>query len=897
MEPETEWANAADPEPVAEGLGPEEAEPRPLWSRIGFEDLFGRRLPIWAGGITLAVAGVLIVRYSIGAGLLSPLVRVLSGLLFGGGLIAAAEIALRNEEKVGDVRVRQALAGAGIASLYASILVAVNLYALIGPGAAFTGLAGVTALSMALSLRLRAPSALLGLVGGLAGPAMIASAEPNIPLLSVYLALAVGGLSLLSRTQRWMWLGIAALAGGLGWGAVLLIGGALDVASSLSIGFYILLVGIAFPLLAMPLGSGGLVRIAGSIAAAAQMAALVANGGFALMHWGLFGLISIAIMWLSRREQKFERLPVVGLGIALLLLGGWPQPGVDVFALVAIGLAAIYAVPALRDLWNEGGGLVEAGQLTAVALGVAVISALQFHRPDGIANLPLAAVALAAALLPAGAALLGWRAPERHHDARFALLASAAALLSAMAAVFAGPGWSLAPVIAGIGGLLLLLSLRARDAYLERSAWIFASAALPMLAASEYLWTELARLFGEGDQTEPAMGLLRWGTLAAVAMLLAWRAQWAAGSRLAQAAAALFGYGIAAQLLPDQVLPAALGAGVLGLALADGRFAFARPRPSIATLCTLALLWAGAPLLHWLIAGVDSLGGVPMLVAALPTPEDVFLQLFLPWLLIGTAVWASGARLGLRARTTLALAAGTLVAVALHVFFKQIFALESSADFLRSGLAERTFWEPLLLGGGCTLWLLGARRAGHALAIAAAAHFGLYSLLLHNPFWAQQAVGSLPMLNLLPLAYGMPLLWLWTLARYEPALAVRFGRARAVAQMLLVSLLAFSLLRQFAVGSILSLPGLSPAEDIARSVLAIGLAIGFLLWGIACGSRDWRIASLVLMLGAVAKVFLFDASGLEGLMRIASFIALGFSLIGIGWLYSRHLNQGRLSTP
>jgi uncharacterized membrane protein len=48
-----------------------------------------------------------------------------------------------------------------------------------------------------------------------------------------------------------------------------------------------------------------------------------------------------------------------------------------------------------------------------------------------------------------------------------------------------------------------------------------------------------------------------------------------------------------------------------------------------------------------------------------------------------------------------------------------------------------------------------------------------------------------------------------------------------------------------------------------------------------------RIASLVLMLGAVAKVFLLDASGLEGLMRIASFVALGLSLIGVGWLYSR----------
>lgn len=64
------------------------------------------------------------------------------------------------------------------------------------------------------------------------------------------------------------------------------------------------------------------------------------------------------------------------------------------------------------------------------------------------------------------------------------------------------------------------------------------------------------------------------------------------------------------------------------------------------------------------------------------------------------------------------------------------------------------------------------------------------------------------------------------------------------------------------------------------------------MWGIRRGLRDWRIASLVLMLVAVGKVFLFDASGLEGLLRIVSFLALGVSLIGIGWLYSRYLKPG-----
>jgi len=139
--------------------------------------------------------------------------------------------------------------------------------------------------------------------------------------------------------------------------------------------------------------------------------------------------------------------------------------------------------------------------------------------------------------------------------------------------------------------------------------------------------------------------------------------------------------------------------------------------------------------------------------------------------------------------------------------------------------------------------------------------------------------------------YAVPLALLALAPRLAPELAERFARPRAILQMLLVVLLGYSLLRQAAHGSILVGPGLTQGEDIARSLLAAALAIGFLLWGIRTRSRVWRVASLILMLGAVAKVFLLDASGLEGLMRIASFVALGISLIGIGWLYSRSLGR------
>ena len=40
-------------------------------------------------------------------------------------------------------------------------------------------------------------------------------------------------------------------------------------------------------------------------------------------------------------------------------------------------------------------------------------------------------------------------------------------------------------------------------------------------------------------------------------------------------------------------------------------------------------------------------------------------------------------------------------------------------------------------------------------------------------------------------------------------------------------------------------------------------------------------------MGTVAKVFLIDMGSLDGLYRVASFLGLGLSLVGIGYLYQR----------
>lgn len=166
-----------------------------------FEDIFGRRLPIWGGGFALAIAGIFLVRFSIEAGLLTPSVRVVMSFLFGLALLAGAETAYRFAERLADPRVRQALAGAGLATLYGAFYLAGTTYGLIGAGTAFVGLAAVTAAAIALSFRFGLPSAVIGLVGGFAAPLLVDSDSANVPLLSFYLALITGGLAWSGQAQ------------------------------------------------------------------------------------------------------------------------------------------------------------------------------------------------------------------------------------------------------------------------------------------------------------------------------------------------------------------------------------------------------------------------------------------------------------------------------------------------------------------------------------------------------------------------------------------------------------------------------------------------------------------------------------------------------------------------
>jgi uncharacterized membrane protein len=391
------------------------------------------------------------------------------------------------------------------------------------------------------------------------------------------------------------------------------------------------------------------------------------------------------------------------------------------------------------------------------------------------------------------------------------------------------------------------------------------------------------------DRPEPimALALLALAGLPAFAFFLARRrpegstANWLAA---AQAIAALLGWLALAQVLPEDAL--AWTAAAIAAVLA---WRAQTLWGAIATLAAIAALWALAPLFEWLRAGTLALVGTPMRIADLPSLRAIGLHL-LP-AIAGGAAWSVAAPPASRMRRAAGALTVALAAIAGHSLFRHGFAALVGGDFVLTGVAERAAWEALLLAAAWWAWTVRRRPVAIGLAVASLAHFAWFTVLLHNPLWSQQAVGTWSIANLLPVAYAAGLAALLTLRRWLPGEPSWLRWAVDGGLMLAIVLLVLSELRQMFAGSLLTAAPIGPSEDLLRSFTGILLAIGFLLWGARTRERSWRIGSLALMLVAVLKAFLVDAAGLEGLARVASFMALGFSLIGIGWFYARQLRE------
>ena len=227
-------AAAADAEsvaPVAEDqtaaptgtVGGATAAPPPLpQPGPGFEERIGTRWVVWVGGLTLALGGFFMVRYSIDAGLLGPGVRTLLGGAFALALLASGEWTRRQEsisaiEALPIANIPAILTAAGTAVAFATVYAAYALYDFLAPATAFI-LLGMVALGTLAAALLHGPAlAGLGIAAAFVTPVLVSSDKPDYWALYLYLAIVTAAAFGLARIRLWRWLAVTTIAFALLW--------------------------------------------------------------------------------------------------------------------------------------------------------------------------------------------------------------------------------------------------------------------------------------------------------------------------------------------------------------------------------------------------------------------------------------------------------------------------------------------------------------------------------------------------------------------------------------------------------------------------------------------------------------------------------------------------------
>src|ERR1700761_3685203 len=233
-EPQTAAAAEAPALDSVSAAGPPPLPP-PRPPEPSFEERLGTRWVVWIGGLTLALGGLFLVRYSIEAGLIGPRVRVMLGGLFALALLAAGEWTRRKED-ISDIitlpiaNIPAILTAAGTAVAFATVYAAYALYGFLAPASAFI-LLGLVALGTLAAALLHGPAlAGLGVVGAFVTPLLVSSEQPDYWALYIYLAVVTAASLGLARIRLWRWLAVTTIAFALFWTLPCLACGATMVA-------------------------------------------------------------------------------------------------------------------------------------------------------------------------------------------------------------------------------------------------------------------------------------------------------------------------------------------------------------------------------------------------------------------------------------------------------------------------------------------------------------------------------------------------------------------------------------------------------------------------------------------------------------------------------------------
>ena len=436
----------------------------------GIEERIGTRWVVWVGGLTLALGGFFMVRYSIEAGLLGPDVRTLLGGAFALALLAAGEWT-RRKESISTIaalpiaNIPAILTAAGTAVAFATVYAAYALYGFLVPATAFV-LLGLVALGTLAAALLHGPAlAGLGIAAAFVTPILVSSNEPDYWALYIYLAIVTAAAFGLARIRLWRWLAVTTIVLALLWtfpclqcGPSMLGPHLFHVVAGFVLATLLVVCGIMF---GPPAEEGRIEPISsGSLAASLLGATLIVLSSF---HADA-AMIAFAIL------------------VAGALFVAWSAPA----ATGAVGFAAIFVAIVFFE-WAVRGNpdmlVLPGGPLPGIGP----------NATDGSVSLHLTT----AAIFAAGFGVTGFLAQGRSVSAIIPVVWSAAAVFTPLA---------------------LLVALYARIAQLDRSI-PFAILAV-ILAATYGAATELLTRRDNRPGLAISTALFATGTLGALALAL-----------------------------------------------------------------------------------------------------------------------------------------------------------------------------------------------------------------------------------------------------------------------------------------------------------------------------------------------------------------------------------------
>lgn len=753
--------------------------------------------------ISLALAGIFLLQYGIENGLLPPAARVAMALAFGAGLVAAGEYLRRrwgDSEDSSTAFLPSVFSGAGIIVLFAAVLAALHLYALIGPLVALVGLVAVALLAVVLGWYSGPLLAGLGVAGAFISPFLVGGESDATELFFGYFGLiTLMGLAI-DAIRRWAWVSVLTLV--MAYGAAFMLHAGLNKPEYFMLLLAVLaLAAIALPPLSLsPSHKGAAIinsfakglprgwpefptRLAGGAMLASVAMIVLASGQDSASFWLaavlLVALFAAIALWARRAEalEDLAVLPVLGL-LALPVLN------------VRTMMQGFYAF-----LEAEPGTPMPLTPfiLVAMAAGISLMAAWR---------------SLSGARWP-----LGW----------------------AGGAALAGPLMMVALEVWWLPGTVI-------GAY----PWALAAAAMAVLMGLMAGW--FAKVDGD-DKRRVALLVLASLSMISFAFIL---------------------------VLSEVALTLALALTLLAAAFLDRRFNM----PALAFFVQVGVVVISARLIIWpglLWAEHAGLGHVVAVFAGSIAVMVLAHSLLRP--------------LGRRsALLVLESAAWSLTAIFASTLIIRLLGVSEIADTHWIAGLHALVW---LISAANQLWRLQAGgKMMVRLRLGLAIVFGLVGALLllialgpESPLNSRHEVVLGPvLLNSLMLAYLAPALLLGIIAwryRFLPNQA-RMGLTIAASALAVFWL--FLAIRHAWQGPVLAGPGFMQGELYTYTIAMLLTGAGLLYQSIAKGSTLLRRVAMAVIALTVVKVFFIDASGLTGLTRVFSFLALGLSLAGLAWL-------------